>query len=93
MKIFGNDKVLLIQFDDLISKPKSIFKEICQFINEQAPEHINLSNLSKNQRKLPRNKFVKLLIYLSFRLKVYNIIVSILAKTRTLNYMRVLFFK
>ena len=90
---YGDDKFLVIKFNDLINNPEYAFRKICGFIKEDMPTNLDLNNLSRNKRKLPRNKLVKYLIYLSFRLRLYDKIIAFLAMTNTLKYLRNIFFK
>ena len=61
---YGDDKYLVIKFNDLIRNPEYIFQRICRFIKEDMPTKLDLNNLSRNKRKLPRNRLIKYLIYL-----------------------------
>ena len=89
---YGDDKYLVIKFNDLIRNPEYIFQRICRFIKEDMPTKLDLNNLSRNKRKLPRNRLIKYLIYLSFRLGLYDKITAFLTMTHTLKYIRNIFF-
>lgn len=92
-KVIKEDRLFILQFNDLICSPETEFKKICKFIQEEAPANVCVSNISRNSRKIPRNRFVKYLVYLTFKIGFYNYLVSFSKKFYLFNFIRKILFK